>query len=381
MSALPASRLGSSPGAAVPGRSAIRLSLCALLLATLTLAACERSDSVQRGYRGTGILNVYDASKVTAALPEHAIPEPEEEEEEEPDGPTINEVFQNVQVLGDLGVLQFSRLMQAMSTWIAPEEGCEFCHNPRNLASDEKYPKVVARQMLQMTRQINTEWKSHVADTGVTCWTCHRGQAVPSGDWFTRVAPGVQNFIGNRHGQNMAGVASNGNTSLPFDALSAYLMRDESIRVQGEGALPAQPGTSVKQAEWTYSLMIYMSNSLGVNCTYCHNTRALARWDQSSPQRSVAWYGIRLVRQLNTQYLEPVGKLLPAHRLSAEGDWPKVGCETCHKGAFKPMYGQSMLDDYPELRGVLARPGGRELAASAVQAEPAPAVAAAAAPR
>jgi photosynthetic reaction center cytochrome c subunit len=27
----------------------------------------------------------------------------------------------------------------------------------------------------------------------------------------------------------------------------------------------------------------------------------------------------------------------------------KANCQTCHQGAFKPMYGVSMLKDYPEL--------------------------------
>ncbi len=37
--------------------------------------------------------------------------------------------------------------------------------------------------MLQMTRAINAQWKQHVADTGVTCYTCHRGQPVPAEVW------------------------------------------------------------------------------------------------------------------------------------------------------------------------------------------------------
>jgi len=35
--------------------------------------------------------------------------------------------------------------------------------------------------------------------------------------------------------------------------------------------LPSGNRSSIKQTEWTYSLMIHMSESLGVNCTYCHN--------------------------------------------------------------------------------------------------------------
>jgi photosynthetic reaction center cytochrome c subunit len=78
----------------------------------------------------------------------------------------------------------------------------------------------------------------------------------------------------------------------------------------------------------------------------------MARWDQSTPQRATAWHGIRMVRNLNSDYLIPLKPNFPVHRLSAEGDGPKVGCATCHKGTYKPLYGQSMLADYQSLAGV-----------------------------
>jgi photosynthetic reaction center cytochrome c subunit len=323
------------------------------------ISGCDRADSVQSGHRGTGMLQVYDPGYAAQAIEKNGIPEAEPVDEAEPDTPMVGEVHKNVQVLTDLNVLEFSRLMQAMSTWVAPEEGCEYCHNPNNLASDEKYAKVVARRMLQMTRDINTQWTQHVAGTGVTCWTCHRGQAVPSGDWFKH--PGenlaMKNMMGNRAEQNTAGVATVANSSLPYDPLSTYLNTEApSIRVQGTTALATGNRQSVRQAEFSYGLMIYMSQSLGVNCTFCHNTRSLASWETSSPQRVTAWYGIRMVRALNVDYLNPIAPLLPAHRLSAEGDGPKVGCQTCHKGTYKPLFGKSMLGDHPELRGPLVRP-------------------------
>ena len=60
-------------------------------------------------------------------------------------------------------------------------------------------------------------------------------------------------------------------------------------------------------------------------------------------------YGIRMVRDINSHYLTELAPLFPSYRLSEEGDFPKVGCATCHKGAYKPLYGVSMLPDYPEL--------------------------------
>jgi photosynthetic reaction center cytochrome c subunit len=309
----------------------------------------DSTDAVQRGFRGTGLAIMYKPDAVEALRPLNAIPEPEDPADPPIIGqPTITERYKNIQVLKDLSVNELSRVMAAFVTWVAPEEGCVYCHNTQNMASDEKYTKVVARRMLQMTRTINNEWTQHVGSTGVTCWTCHRGQAVPSGDWFARPQQQVR-MLGNRDGQDQAGVATVGNSSLPNDPLTTFLTRpDDNIRVQGTRPLAGANPTSVKRAEHTYGLMIYMSKSLGVNCDYCHNTRALARWEQSSPQRITAWYGIRMVRSLNINYLVPLKGLFPEYRLSPEGDGPKVACATCHKGSYKPLYGETMKGDWPE---------------------------------
>jgi len=326
--------------------------LAACLVTTVLLAACDRTETVQRGYRGLAQVQLADPVRLVAQDTLNRIPPPEDPAD--PDSPTAAETFENIQVLGDLSATEISRLMQALSTWVSPEEGCDFCHKPDNLASDEKYPKVVARRMFEMTRKINTEWKAHVGETGVTCWTCHRGQAVPTGDWFAGASPhGAKGSLGYRSGQNRVAPHA-GNSALPGDPLTAFLTDAGEVRIQGKQALAGSNGNSIKSAEWTYALMIYMAQSLGVNCTYCHNTRALARWDESTPQRATAWHGIRMVRQLNGEYLEPIAALLPAHRMGPLGDGPKVGCATCHKGSYKPLNGVSPLTDYRELAGVKA---------------------------
>ncbi len=338
-----------------PGRWA-----AALLAVGLLLAGCERPASDQRGPRGTSQIQLRKPAAVAALAEINRIPPAEEAAD--PEAPPASEVFVNVKVLNDLSATEFSRVMQAFSTWVAPEQGCDYCHNPDKLESDEKYPKVVARRMIQMTRHINSDWKSHVAETGVTCWTCHRGQAVPSGDWFNGsdapVAP--SSFSRSRDGKNAPAPVAGG-SALPSDPLSQYLTTGGSeIRVQSGAALRSRdvPPVSVKNAEWTYALMMYMSGSLGVNCTYCHNTRALASWQESSPQRVTAWHGIRMVRDLNTAFLTPLEPLFPANRLGPHGDGPKVGCATCHKGTFKPLNGVSPLVDYLALAGVGKVPPG-----------------------
>ncbi len=163
------------------------LLVVALLTGSLLLAACERPDSDQRGPRGSSQIQLNKPSAVTALADLNSIPAPEEPADAE--SPPTSEVFVNVTVLNDISATEFSRLMQAFSTWVSPEEGCEFCHNTDKMESDEKYPKIVARRMIEMTRKLNTDWKQHVGETGVTCWTCHRGQAVPTGDWFNGKGP------------------------------------------------------------------------------------------------------------------------------------------------------------------------------------------------
>jgi photosynthetic reaction center cytochrome c subunit len=97
--------------------------------------------------------------------------------------------------------------------------------------------------------------------------------------------------------------------------------------------------------------MIHMSQGLGVNCTFCHNSRSFLTWSESTPQRATAWHGLQMVRELNGAYLDPLRASYPAHRLSPQGDAPKANCATCHQGVSKPLYGVSMAKDYPELGG------------------------------
>ena len=103
--------------------------------------------------------------------------------------------------------------------------------------------------------------------------------------------------------------------------------------------------------------MMNISKSLGVNCNYCHNTRSFYSWAISPPTRVTAWYGIRMVRDLNTAYLDPLRDTFPAaHRGPALGDAPKVYCATCHNGVYKPLFGVSMAKDFPELKGKASSP-------------------------
>jgi len=203
--------------------------------------------------------------------------------------------------------------------------------------------------MIQMTQHINADWQPHVAQTGVTCYSCHRGQPVPAQVWFKE--PDQHrgaDFIGERAGQNLA-AESVKLASLPSDPFTPFLLGDLDIRVSGTTALPNGNRHSIKQTEWTYSLMTHMSSSLGVNCTYCHNTNSFSSWEGNPPQRAKAWHGIRMARDLNNDYMEPLQPTFPAERLGPLGDTAKINCGTCHQGAYKPLNGAQMAKDFPEL--------------------------------
>lgn len=311
-------------------------------------------ETEQYGYRGLGMEGVTNPRTAADMRTYLASEMPDPIEPVESGGPRASSQFQNVKVLGDLSVEEFNRHMLAITQWVSPEEGCGYCHNLENLASDEKYTKVVARRMLQMTREVNSKWKTHVAETGVTCYTCHRGKPVPENIWFSSGEATSSGFAASSANQNIAS-DSVGATSLPYDFFSAHLAdaKPENIRVVGEKALPqsGKPGASIQQTEKTYGLMMHISQSLGVNCSFCHNSRSFYDWNQSTKPRVTAWHGLNMVRALNETYLVPLKDTFPKNRLGPLGDVPKLNCATCHGGASKPLMGQSMLKDHPELAG------------------------------
>lgn len=310
--------------------------------------------SNQTGYRGTGMVQIASKSATEALKLKNVAPPPEDPAD--PDSKPAKEVYQNIQVLGDLTENELMRLMASMTTWVAPEEGCNFCHNPENLADDSLYTKKVARHMIEMVRSINSKWGNHVGTTGVTCYTCHRGKAVPEFVWFGNSGPKqAQGMARDREGRGLAS-ATVGATSLPYDPLTPLLAHPDDIRVVGKKALVSAYTPTTMQTETTYGLMIHMSEALGVNCTFCHNTRAIAAWQQSTPQRVTAWYGLRMVSEVNKQYLDVVSGLLPASHLGPEGDGPKVSCETCHQGVSKPLLGATLARSYAKELGPITGP-------------------------
>jgi len=298
----------------------------------VTAVACSAGKKVesQTGYRGTGMEDLYSktelanqvaavAAKIPKSLPAAGAPRP------------LPMPWKNVQVLTDVSADEMTRTMLAMSQWVAgTQSNCQYCHNlsapwdDTSATGKPLYTKVVARRMLQMVRNINQQYSGHVLNTGVTCYTCHLGKPIPNGVWFAEGS----------------------------HQLERYFLDVNGVRVQTHVQAPSNGNrSSVKQAEWTYALMIKMSSSLGVSCNHCHNSRVFTSWEEAPPQRVQAMIGAEMVRDLNQHYLTPLEQVFPVVRRGPAGDAPKLQCMTCHNGAYRPLYGYPMAKDYPALWG------------------------------
>ncbi|MEM7523413.1 MAG: photosynthetic reaction center cytochrome PufC [Pseudomonadota bacterium] len=304
--------------------------------------------STQTGPRGTGMSiakfpgadvdPTIEAFFTTAAIPPAA------------GAPLAKDVYENAEpLLGDLTAENYDRLVGAMREWTGIED---------LFAGEENYQTIVARKMIQMTQHLNSEWDGHVAvnGAGVNCFTCHRGEAVPSNVWF-RVDPVNEVMEGWSANQNRVSPVS-GSTSLPSDALHKLLSEDGQITVHDLEPRVDNEGTAtIQDTERTYALMNYFANSLNVNCNFCHNSRAFYDVAEVTPQWATASLGIEMVRDLNEAYLTTLQDVYPANRLGpVHGDAPKAACATCHKGYSRPMGGAAMIEDWPEL----AAPGAPE---------------------
>ena len=281
-------------------------------------------------------------------LPYSTLPEPLEAADNT-DSPKASTVYENVQVLGNLTDAEFTRLMLAITEWVAPQQGCEYCHNlEEGFASDTLYTKVVARQMLKMTRHVNANWAKHVAPSGVTCYTCHRGQNIPPWTWYEQKEPNGDQFLGKPRPWHLeAKTIRQFFPSLPYQK---YLLTEHaSAQIQSSDPLVGMTGSSTAQeqdAETLYLFMMQMSNQMGINCTYCHNSRAFRDWSQSTPYRWIAYWGIRMARDINSDYIQPLASVFPANRKGPLGDPAKAHCGTCHLGNNKPLGGYKLLDHY-----------------------------------
>jgi photosynthetic reaction center cytochrome c subunit len=93
-------------------------------------------------------------------------------------GPRLaEEQFKNIQVLKGIPADQLIPAMQFIAASLGVE--CDYCHNREKMDSDEKKPKKIARGM--MTMMFNIDKTNFEGRLEVTCYSCHRGVAMPVG--------------------------------------------------------------------------------------------------------------------------------------------------------------------------------------------------------
>ena len=133
------------------------LILPALLASILLLSGCERPpiEAVQHGYRGTAMDLIYNPRILAEQAEKNAVPV--SYGPASADGPKAGAVYKNVKVLNNLSVAQFSAFMVSMTSWVAPEQGCAYCHNTANFADESLYTKQVSRNMLSFRADIGRE--------------------------------------------------------------------------------------------------------------------------------------------------------------------------------------------------------------------------------
>lgn len=307
-----------------------------------------KTDSLQTGPRGTGMSVPEFVNQVREADPTIAAYLTREAITDADIASVSDAALQNVPpALGNIPPEQYAELVVAMRSWTGI---------PDLMEDPDNYQTQIAYTMVGMTQSVNENWIGHVqsnAQVGVTCYTCHRGQPVPSEIWF-RMGPVNEAAGGWAAVQNRVTVQSQ-YTSLPSDALETYLLDYGRIGVHDleahVAAYPSEEGYPTWQdTERTFSLMNYVSNSLGVNCVFCHNSRAFYDPEQVTPQWATEMLGISMVQEINNEWLVPLEGLYPPERLGPVfADAPKAACKTCHKGYQQPLQGLNVIAEWPEL--------------------------------
>jgi Photosynthetic reaction centre cytochrome C subunit len=94
------------------------------------------------------------------------------------------EVFKNIQILKGMPA---ERLLKVMELGYSRSLGvnCTHCHVVDQWEKEDKATKQVARDMILMTRAINTDYLKKIKNLksenpAVNCTTCHRGQTKPA---------------------------------------------------------------------------------------------------------------------------------------------------------------------------------------------------------
>lgn len=200
-------------------------------------------------------------------------------------------VFVNPRVLVDVSATRFMTAMMAMKASLGVE--CAHCHDTKAYPSDDKDPKITARRMLLMARDVNDGTFHGV--TRVTCWTCHRAEVKPPS-----APPGF--------GDAIAAAPRQAALEVPEEARAKPARKHfKNLELLGG-----------RNAGQLAGAMNAFNITLGVQCAHCHDEKDYA--SDAKPAKGRARDMIKLVGRINAE-------------LGSRG---AVTCFTCHRGAIEP---------------------------------------------
>jgi photosynthetic reaction center cytochrome c subunit len=163
---------------------------------------------------------------------------------------TAEQVYKNIEVLKGVPAGQVIPAMQFITASLGVE--CTFCHVEGHFEKDDKEPKQIARDMMQMTFALNkNNFQGH---RDVTCYSCHRGAPNPL------TIP----VVGNESQPNpaasvAAGAAGNAGSAnsamapkLPANLPTVTQLLDNYVRAVGGSAAIEKITTRVEKGATTF---------------------------------------------------------------------------------------------------------------------------------
>ncbi len=156
---------------------------------------------------------------------------------------TAEHVYKNIEVLKDVPAGQVIPAMQFITASLGVE--CTFCHVEGHFEKDDKEPKQIARDMMQMTFALNKN--NFAGHRDVTCYSCHRGAPNP----LTIPAVGPESSL-----NSAAGNAGTGNSAavrkLPVNLPTVAQLLDNYIHALGGSAAIEKITTRVEKGSTTF---------------------------------------------------------------------------------------------------------------------------------
>lgn len=194
---------------------------------------------------------------------------------------------------------------------------CTYCHNINNFGADGPEigddevaaRKDNARLHLEMVADLNKNWITQLSEVEgkqpsgaqIICATCHNGQPQPVA-WADEL-----HALPNDYRLPLRD--ANGNVGTPADIDAALLVtgRDDIY--------------SLDAVQYNQHTMYHMSESLGVGCTHCHNSRYFPSWEQ--PAKYYALTMLQMNQHILGNYADSMNNQEPS-------------CVLCHQNQVRP---------------------------------------------